>query len=102
MTVAGAVPTVARDFVGLADPARGEHDCLGAENLELSALAIVAEGPDQALAVLEQREHADFHVHVNATMHAVILQRANHLQPRAIADMGEARILMAAKIALEN
>ena len=35
-------------------------------------------------------------------MHAVVLQRADHFQPGAIADMREARIFVAAEISLQN
>ena len=42
------------------------------------------------------------HVHIDPLMNAVILQRANHFQPGAIADMREPRIFVAAKISLQN
>ena len=42
------------------------------------------------------------HVDVDALVHAVILQRADHLQPGAIADVREARIFVAAEISLQN
>ena len=74
MSVAGAIPTVARDLVGLADPARGENDCLGAKNSEPAALAIVPECADDTLAILEQRHDANLHVNIDALMDAVILQ----------------------------
>ena len=35
-------------------------------------------------------------------MHAVILQRANHFQPRAIAHVRQSRIFVAAEISLQN
>ena len=43
-----------------------------------------------------------FHVHVDAAVHAMILQGANHLQTGTVADMGEPWIFVAAKIALQN
>ena len=39
---------------------------------------------------------------VDARVDAVILQRADHLEAGAIADVGEARVAMAAEIALED
>ena len=39
---------------------------------------------------------------VDAAVDAVILQRADHLEPGAIADVREARIAMAAEVALED
>ena len=41
-------------------------------------------------------------MHVDALMHAVILQRANHFQPGAIADVRQPRIFVAAEISLQN
>ena len=75
---------------------------LALKHLELPALAVVAERADDALAVLEQREDRVLHVDVDALMDAVVLQRADHLQPGAVADMREARIFVAAEIALED
>ena len=43
-----------------------------------------------------------FHVHVDALMDAVILQRADHLEAGAIADVREPRIAVAAEVALED
>ncbi len=42
------------------------------------------------------------HVDVDPLVNAVVLQGADHFQPGAIADMGEARIFVAAKIPLQN
>jgi len=39
---------------------------------------------------------------VDALVHAVILKRPDHLETRAIADVREPRIAMAAEIALQN
>ena len=55
MAVASVFPTVARDLVGAPDAAGGEHDGFGAKNLEASAFAIVAKGPDDSIAILQQR-----------------------------------------------
>ena len=41
-------------------------------------------------------------MHVDALMDAVILQRADHLEAGAVADVGEARIAVAAEVALED
>ncbi len=42
------------------------------------------------------------HVHVDATVHTVILQRPNQLQTGPVPDVREPRIFVAAKIALQN
>ena len=55
-----------------------------------------------ALAIFEQSEDGVFHVHIDPLMDSVILQRADHLQPGAIADVRQARILMTAEISLQN
>ena len=41
-------------------------------------------------------------MHFNALMNAVVLERADHLEARTVADMGQPRILVAAEVALEN
>src|SRR5262249_293359 len=42
------------------------------------------------------------HVDMNSLMNTVILQCADHLQPRSIADVSEPRITMSTEISLEN
>ena len=102
VAVAGVFPAVARDLVGAADAAGRQHDRLRAEHLEAAALALVAERAGDAVAVLEQRDDRALHVHVDALMDAVILQRADHLEAGAVADVGEPRIAVAAEVALED
>jgi len=80
----------------------GEHHGFRAENFELPPFAVVAERADDALAVLEQREDANFHVHIDAAMDSAILQRANHLQSGPVADVREAWIFVSAEIALKD
>ena len=89
-------------LIGAAEAARGDDDRLGLENLEAAALAVVAERAGDAVAVLEQRDDGPFHVDRDALVDAVVLQRADHLQAGAVADVGEARIAVAAEIALRN
>ena len=89
-------------LIRAAQTAGGKHDRLGLENLEASALAVVGKRADDALAILEQRDDGPFHVNGDALVDAVVLQRANHLQAGAVADVRQARIAMAAEIALQN
>ena len=42
------------------------------------------------------------HVEIDALMDAVILQRADHFEARAVAHVRQARVAMAAEIALQN
>ena len=102
VTVAGVLPAVARDLERAADAAGGQHDGAGAKQLEPAALALVAEGADDPIAVLQQPDDRALHVHVDALMDAVVLQRANHLEAGAVADVRETRIAVAAEVALED
>ena len=74
----------------------------GFENAEAAALALVADRADDPRAVGQQRDDGELHVDVEAAMDPVILERADHLEAGAIADVGEARVLVAAEIALED
>ena len=58
--------------------------------------------PDDAIAVFEQPDDRALHVHVDALMNAVILQRADHLEAGAVADVGQPRIAVAAEVALQD
>src|ERR671920_785949 len=50
-----------------------------------SAPAVVAERAAHAVAVLEQPQHGALHVHGHALpVHEAVLQRADHLEPRAV------------------
>src|SRR5262249_54118921 len=92
VAVAGVLPAFARDLVGPADAAGREHDRLRAKHLESPALALVRERARYAIAVLQQTRHRALHVHVDALMNSVILQRPDHLEAGAIADVRETRI----------
>ena len=58
--------------------------------------------PADAIAVLEHAADRAFHVHVDALMHAAVLQRADHLQARAVADVRQPRIRVPAEIPLQD
>ena len=51
---------------------------------------------------VEQALQVALHVNVDALVHRVLLQRADHFQPGAVANMGQARVAMAAEVALQN
>src|SRR5206468_1114692 len=102
VTVASVFPAVTGDFVGPPNSASGQHDRFGTEDLEASAFAFVTKRPDDAVAVLKKRKNRVLHMDIDATMHTVILQSANHLQARAIAHVREPWIFMPAKVSLEN
>src|SRR5581483_6041962 len=100
MSVASAIPAIAGNFVCFANPAGRKHDCFGAENSKMPAFAIVTKRPDNSLTILQQCDDADFHVHVDSLMDAVILQGSDHLQTGAVAHVREPGIFMAAEISL--
>ena len=72
------------------------------EDPEPSALAIVGQRARDPPAVREQPEHRALHVHVDPLMNPVVLQRPDHLQSGAVADVREPRILVPTEVALED
>ena len=58
--------------------------------------------PTQRLAIGEQPHDRALHVHVEAHVHAAVLQRANHLQAGAIADVAQPLVGVPAERALQN
>src|SRR5438093_13754682 len=102
MSIAGIFPTVTGDFVSAANSAGCEHDCFRSENFEAAAFAFVAKGANGAIAIFQDRQDRVFHMHVDAAVHAMILQGANHLQTGTVADMGEPWIFVAAESELQR
>jgi hypothetical protein len=96
------LPAVAGDPEGPPNSAGREDDGAGGEDVEVAALAIVAEGPGDPLRVLQERDHRAFHVDIDSLVHSVILERADHLQAGAVADVGEAGIAVASEITLQD
>ena len=102
VAVAGPLPAVAGDLVRLADAAGRQHHRLRLEEDEAAAFPIVAQGTADPIAVLEQADDRTLHVDLDTLVDAVVLQGADHLQPGAVADVGQARVLVAAEVALED
>ena len=96
------LPAVARDLEGAPDAAGGEDDGARPEHLEAATLALVAEGADDAPAVGQQAGDRALHVDVDPEVDPVILQRANHLETGAVADVREAGIAVSAEVALQD
>lgn len=78
------------------------RDRPGPEDAEASALAVVAERADDALAVLEEACNGVLHVELDAAVDAVVLERADHFEAGAVADVGESRVLVPAEVSLED
>src|SRR6185312_12574773 len=102
LTVAGVLPAVARYAVSAADSTRSQHHRPGDEHLEASTLPVVRERSRNAITVTQKRDHGAFHVHFDRLMDHVILQRANDLESRAIANVRKTRVLVTAEVALKN
>ena len=102
VTVAGVLPGVGRDLVGLADAAGGQHDGGGFEDDEASRLAPVGEGTGDAAAVLEQARDRALHEHVDALVHGVVLEGADHLESGAVSDVREPGVAVPSEVPLED
>jgi hypothetical protein len=102
VAVASAFPTVARDLVRASETARRQHDRARAEHAESTTLAFVADHAGRASVSQEQPHNGELHVDADAAVHTVILQCADHFQAGAIANVGKARIAMAAEVALQD
>ena len=100
--VAGAFPGIGGDFPGFADAAGGDDHGFGFEENEAALFTPVAECAGDAVAVFEQASDGALHVDVDALLDAAILQRANHLEAGAVADVAEALERVAAESALQD
>src|SRR5713101_367203 len=100
--IAGVLPGIGSDAPGFADAAGGDDDGLGFENDEAALFAPVGDGAGDARAVLEELHDSALHVDVEAHVDAAVLQRANHFQAGAVADVAEATESVPAEGALEN
>ena len=72
------------------------------EHVEAAALAVVGQHAGDAAAVEQQLDDRVLHVHGHAEVDGVVLQRADQLEAGAVADVREARIAVAAEVALED
>ena len=102
VAVAGVLPAVAGDLEGAPDAAGGEHDRPGLEHAQVALLAVVAHRARDAAPVQEQLRDRVLHVDLDALVDPVVLERADHLEPGAIADVGEARVAVAAEVTLQD
>src|SRR5262245_30501871 len=102
LPVARAFPRVGVDLEGARNTAGGEHDRLGLEDDELARLAPVTEAARDAITITEEARDRALHVHLHPRVDAVLLERADHLQARAVTDVREARILVPTEVALKD
>src|SRR5688572_31039749 len=92
VSVAGALPAVAGDLVGTADAAGRQDHRLRREYMKAPTLAVVSQHAGGAAAVQDQLDDRVLHVHRHPEVDRVILQGADQLEPRAIADVRQPRI----------
>ena len=102
LAVGAVLPTVAGDGKGPADATRRQDNRLGAEHFKLTILPVIGKRTDAAIPILQQSEDGVLHVKFDALVDAVILQRADHFQTRAIAHMRQARVAMPSEVSLQN
>src|SRR6516225_9910990 len=102
MAVARIFPTVAVDLIRAPDASGREDDRARLEQQESPAFARVTERTGNAAVILDQGDNGRFHVHLNALMNAVILERPDHFKTRAVAHVSEPRVAMAAEVPLED
>ncbi len=76
---------------------------LARKTTEAAALAVVAEGARRrGRRPCRSVSDRALHVHVDALVDAVVLQRADHLEAGAVADVRQPRIRVAAEVALQD
>src|SRR5688500_15087889 len=103
VSVARILPAVARYAERTADATGRQDDGARRKQLEASLLAVVCQGAGDSLTVLEQLDDRDLHVHVDVLLeHGMILQCADHFEPRAVANVCQPWIPMTAEIALQD
>src|SRR5262245_17853343 len=102
MPIPGVFPAVTGDLVSPSNSSCRHNPSLRAKEMKWSARPIGSKRTCDALAVFEQSDDCVFHEHVEAEMDSVILQCADHLEPRAVTTMRQSRITMTSKIALQD
>ena len=102
VAVASAFPAVAGDLVGAPRTAGREDDRRGVEHLEAAPLAFVADDAVHPAVAAQQADDGELHVHVEAAVDSLVLQRANQLEAGAIPDVRQPRVAVAAEVALQD
>src|SRR6266571_9237157 len=100
--VAGAFPRIGGDLPGLARATSRQHDRPCLEHDELAAVAPVGQRATDCWAALQELLDGALHEHIDAPVDGVVLEGADHLEPGAVADVGQPRIAVPAEVALED
>jgi hypothetical protein len=72
------------------------------EHPEPAPVAIVAERAGAPVTILQQVRHRALVVELHAAVHAVVLERADHLEAGPVSDVRETGVCVAAEVALED
>src|SRR2546423_825454 len=67
-----------------------------------SSVSAVSESAGHAVAVLQEPQRGALHEHLDRPLHGLVLQRAYHLEARPVADVRQARVPVAAEVALQD
>src|SRR5262249_32675857 len=102
VAVARVFPTIARDFVGSADTARGKHDSFCSKQQEPASFPFVSKCAGDAISIFEQADQSAFHMHSDALVEAVIRTRADHLEAGPIANVSQSRVFVSPEVALQD
>src|SRR4029079_3793747 len=69
---------------------------------ELPGLTVVSDRAGDASVLGEEAVHRGLHEDVDALVHRVLLEGADHLEARAVTNVRETRVAVAAEVALED
>ncbi len=100
--VAGVFPGVGSNAPGFANAAGSDDDRFCPENDEAAVLAPVRKRTGNAAVSRQKPSDGAFHVDVNTLLNATVLQRSNHFEAGAVADVAEAFEGVAAEGALQD
>src|SRR5258708_38010465 len=82
--VGGVFPRIRSNFPSFADAAGSDDNGLRLESDKAPLLAPIAERTCDTLAVFDKPRDRTFHEHVDALLHAAVLQGSNQLEPSAV------------------
>ena len=100
--VTGVLPAVAGDLVSSSNAAGGQDHGGCSKQLKTAPFTLVAKGADNPVAIFQESGHRKFHMDLDSLMDSMVLQGADHFQAGPIADVGQARVAVSAKVALQN
>ena len=100
MTVAGVFPGARAHGPATRDATGRKDDGFGGESVEITVNTGVGDATRDTVTFLQEASNGVFHENVNAFVDASFLQGSNDFQTRSVANVGEAREGVAAKVSL--